>query len=123
MTIMEPRLTHAALDTYIQKTRAAAHDHDRVRLRQELERLISAFTEHLALESPTIAELPESLARELRRGQDRITSTLRSLGAEVDTMGEGAHCESLTAQLDALLELQEDAERRAFHKRKVEVDA
>jgi hypothetical protein len=120
---MEPRLTHAALGTYVKRAHAAAHDHDRVRLREEFDRLTSALTQHLAQESSALADLPEPVARELRDGQARIRSMLRNVGADLDTTGDAAHCESLTAQLDALLELQEDAERRAFRQGHVEVDA
>ena len=50
-TMMDPRLTHAALQTRITKIRADAHDRDQSRLRRELDSLVSALGEHLAVET------------------------------------------------------------------------
>ena len=111
---LEPRLTHGALRTRIKKVRACAHDHDHERLRWELEQLSSVLGEHLAVESWTLAELPEPAARSLRAGQERIVSTLRALAADLDAGGEGCDCESLAMELDTLFELQDNAERRSF---------
>jgi hypothetical protein len=111
---LEPRLTHGALRTRIKKVRACAHDHDHVRLRRELEQLSAALDEHLAVESSTIAGLPERASRRLRAGQGRIVSTLSALGACLEAGGDPCHCESLALELDALFELQDDAERRSF---------
>ena len=111
---LEPRLTHGALRTRIKKVRASAHDHDDARFRMEFDWFASALAEHLAVESSTVAGLPESAARDLRDGQERILSTLRSLGADLGVDRDGDDRESLAMQLDTLLELQDDAERRSF---------
>jgi hypothetical protein len=67
------------------------------------------------IESSTLAELPKAAARELRAGQERISATVRKLAAELDAGGEDDDCECLAMELDALLELQVDAERLTLH--------
>lgn len=111
---MQASLTHSALRTRIAKVRSAAQDHDRDRFRWEFERLIAAFAEHLAVESPTIATLSDSTRRELRRGREAILSTLAGIAGDLERGDDGRECEALVERLDALLELQDDAERREF---------
>jgi hypothetical protein len=112
---MDASLTHAALRTRIAKVRSAAQDRDLERLHWEFERLTEAFAEHLAIESPTMAELSDPVRRELRDGQARVQATLAALARDV--AGEGPPRGALIDQLDALLELQGDAERRTLRPR------
>jgi hypothetical protein len=114
MESLEPRLTHGALRTRIKRVRACAHDHDHERLRWELDQLSSVLGEHLAIESSTLAGVPERASQNLRSGQERIVSTLRALAADLHSGGRGCGCESLAMELETLFELQDDAERRAF---------
>ena len=77
--MMDPRLTHAALQTRITKIRADAHDRDQSRMRWELDSLVSALGEHLAVETTALAGLPGTAARAVRDGQVQILSTLTAL--------------------------------------------
>jgi len=114
---MEASLTHAALRTRIAKVRSAAQDRDLKRLHWEFARLTEAFAEHLAIESPTLAALSDPTRRDLRVGQGRVEATLAALARDVEQSGEGPPREALMDELDALLELQDDAERRALRQR------
>jgi hypothetical protein len=114
---MQTSLTHAALRTRIAKVRSAAQDNDLPRLHWEFARLVQAFAEHLAAESSALAALPESARRDLRAGQARVESTLAVLASDVEGSGEDAPREALIDRLDALLELQDEAERRGLRHR------
>jgi len=113
--MMDPRLTHAALQTRITKIRADAHDRDQSRMRWELDALVSALSEHLAVETTALAGLPGAAARAVRDGQVEILSTLTALVRSAKDI-DYRDCESLAGQLDALLQHQDVVERRAFRK-------
>ena len=113
--MMDPRLTHAALQTRIAKIRADAHDRDQSRMRWELDLLVSALGEHLAVETTALAGLPGIAARAVRDGQVRILSTLTALVRSAKDLDYG-DCESLAGELDELLQHQDIVERRAFRK-------
>jgi hypothetical protein len=114
---MEPSLTHAALRTRIAKVRSAAHDGDLKRLHWEFERLKAAIADHLAVESSEVAALSEPARRDLRQGQARVEATLATLTCDIEQRGEGLPREAVMDRLDALLELQDEAERRALRHR------
>jgi hypothetical protein len=112
---MNPRLTHAALQTRIAKVRAAAHDGDRSRMQWELDQLVRAVGEHIAVETPTLDELPEMAAAAVKSGRARILSTVAALVRSATTTNCN-ECESLAAELNALVERQDIVERKALRK-------
>jgi hypothetical protein len=107
-------LTHAALQTRIAKIRADAHDEDYARMRWELDRLVDALNEHLLLESPALNTLPDAARSLANDGRVRILSTLAALVRAARAGAEHDDCESLAAELDELLELQDVVERQAL---------
>jgi hypothetical protein len=111
--MMDPRLTHAALQTRIAKVRAAAHDRDQSRLQGELDQLVRAVGEHVAVESPALDGLPEVAVVAVKNGQARILSTVAALVRSA-VATNCADCESLAGELDALVERQDIVERKAF---------
>ncbi len=113
--MIDARLTHAALQTRIAKIRADAHDRDQSRMRWELDLLVSALGEHLAVETTELAGLPGIAARAVRDGQVRILSVLTVLVRSAKDLDYG-DCESLAGELDELLQHQDILERRAFRK-------
>jgi hypothetical protein len=114
--MMDPRLTHAALQTRIAKVRAAAHDRDQSRMQGELDQLVRAVGEHLAVESPALDGLPEIAVAAAKNGQARILSTVAALVRSA-TATNCDDCESLAGELDALVERQDIVERKAFRSR------
>ena len=112
---MDPRLTHPALQTRIAKVRAAAHDCDHSRMQWELDQLVRAVGEHIAIESPALDGLPEIAVAAAKNGQVRILSTVAALVRSA-TAASCADCESLARELDALVERQDIVERKAFRK-------
>jgi hypothetical protein len=113
--MMDPRLTHAALQTRIAKVRAAAHDCDHSRMQWELDQLVHALGEHIAVESPALDGLPEIAVTAVKNGRARILSTVTALVRSA-TATSCADCESLARELDALVERQDMVERKAFRK-------
>jgi hypothetical protein len=115
MTV-QPRLTHAALQTRAVKVRAAAHDHDRTRLQWELHGLMHAFAEHVTAESAGFGMLPDADAEAVRHGRARIVSTLAALARYSDTTAGYGECESFARELYELLERQDLLERRTLRR-------
>jgi hypothetical protein len=113
---LDPRLTHAALQTRIAKVRADAHDHEYARMRWELDQLVDALTEHLLVESPALDALPDAVTSVAKEGQAQILSTLTALVHGAESGAECDDCESLAAELDELFELQDAVERRTIRK-------
>jgi hypothetical protein len=111
--MMDPRLTHAALQTRIAKVRAAAHDCDHSRMQWELDQLVHALGEHIAVESPALDGLPEIAVTAVKNGRARILSTVTALVRSA-TATSCADCESLARELDALVERQDMVERKAL---------
>jgi len=113
---MDPRLTHAALQTRIVKVRAAAHDRDHSRMQWELDQLVHTVGEHVAVESPALDGLPDIVVAEAKDGQARILSTMAALVRSA-TAANCDDCESLAGELNVLVERQDFVERKAFRKR------
>ncbi len=107
-------LTHPALETRANKVRAAAEDRDLPRLHRELSGLLEAFVEHAEEERDDLRQLPAFSARLVERGQQRILDELLALTVEADVGDRECHCEALGSDVAVRLELQADAERRAF---------
>ena len=115
MTV-EPRLTHAALQTRVAKVSAAAHDHDQTRLQWELYGLTRAFAEHVSAESVGFSMLPDADAEAVQHGRARIVSTLAALARYSNTTAGYGECESFARELYELLERQDLLERRALRR-------
>jgi hypothetical protein len=111
---VEPRLTHAALQTRAAKVRAAAHDHDQARLQFELYGLIRAFAQHVTAESTGAIMVPDAAAEAVRHGRARIVSTLAALARYSNTTAGFGESESFAIELHQLLERQDLLERRAL---------
>jgi hypothetical protein len=115
MTV-EPRLTHAALQTRTAKVRAAAHDHDQTRMQWELYGLMYAFARHVTAESAGVRTLPDAAAVAVRDGRARIVSTLAALARYSNTTAGYGECESFAIELHELLERQDLLERRTLRR-------
>ena len=83
-------------------------------MRWELDRLVDTLNEHLLAESSALNSLPEAARSVANDGRVRIRSTLVALVRAAGTGAEHDECESLAAELDELLELQDAAERKAL---------
>jgi hypothetical protein len=115
MTV-EPRLTHAALQTRTAKVRAAAHDRDQARLRRELYGLVHAFAQHVAAESAGFSMPHDADAEAVRHGRARIVSTLAALARYSNTAAGYGECESFASELYELLERQDLLERKTLRR-------
>ena len=113
---LEPRLTHAALQTRTAKVRAAAHDHDQTRMQWELYGLMHTFAQHVTAESAGLSMLPDAEAEAVRHGRARIVSTLAALARYSNTTAGYGECESFASELHELLERQDLLERRTFRR-------
>jgi hypothetical protein len=114
--MMDPRLTHTALQTRIAKVRAAAHDRDHSRMQRELDQLVRTVGEHFAVESPELDGLPEIVVASAKNGQARILSTMADLMRSA-TAANCDDCEALAGELNALVGRQDFLERKAFRTR------
>lgn len=115
--------SHPQLLTRANKVRAAAADHDLERLQREVSLLLDAFVDHTDEESAHLLELPTFTARLVRRGQERLLDRLITLSVEAEEVDEPCRCEQLGADVAVQLTLQADAERRAFARAGITVDA
>jgi hypothetical protein len=115
MTV-EPRLTHAALQTRTAKVRAAAHDHDPTRLQSELYGLMHAFAQHVTAESAGLSMLHDADVEAVRHGRARIVTTLAALARSSNTAAGYGECESFAIELHGLLERQDLLERRTLRR-------
>jgi hypothetical protein len=79
----------------------------------ELDQLVHAVGEHIAVESPALDCLPGIAVTAVRNGRARILSTVTALVRSA-TATSCADCESLARELDALVERQDVVERKAF---------
>ncbi len=113
---LEPRLTHAALQTRTAKVRAAAHDHDETRMQSELYGLMRAFAQHVTAESAGFSELHDDDAEAVRHGRAQIVSTLAALERYSKTTADYGECESFARELYELLERQDLLERRTLRR-------
>jgi hypothetical protein len=115
MTV-EPRLTHAALQTRAAEVRAAAHDHDQTRMQWELYGLTYAFAQHVAAESAGVSMLPNAAAEAVRDGRARIVSALAALARYSNTTAGYGECEAFAIELHEMLERQDLLERTTLRR-------
>ena len=82
-------------------------------MRWELDLLVSALGEHVAVETNALVGLRGIAARAVHDGQAQILLTLTALLRSATDLDYGA-CESLARELGELLQHQDIVERRAF---------
>ncbi|HXH58163.1 hypothetical protein [Iamia sp.] len=119
---MTSALSHPELLTCANRVRAAATDHDLERLQREAADLLDAFVEHTSEERLVLQRLPTFTARLVRRGQERLLDQLIALSVETEDVDTTCRCEQLGTDVIWQIELQADAERRAFGRAGVNID-
>ncbi len=108
---------HETLLTLARKAQAAAGDGDAARLRVATSRFVDELTRHLHEEAPSLVALTPAQARLVRKGQQRVRSAAVALAdlAGHDCPGPPASCAARADELLALLAIQAEDERLAWH--------
>ena len=108
------RVDHRSLLAKSRRVRDLASWGDQTQLRQEMDDFVTEVLLHLDEERALVERLSSFTGRLLRRGQERIVDRLLELDIEARGLGDDScDCMKLATEVDVLLKLQAEDERRA----------